>query len=151
MKLNLKDYKILKTKKYIKTSSLFFFTNGTSKNSLNWLSTEQGLKTAEFNCYKLFNKTSLKNLENSVYKKIKPIVSGLTFLIKPNLSKSLLKRTITNNFDLLLFELALIKFNNKLYSLSVLKDVYTFNYKETQVLFYKFKLSNLKLCSKFSK
>jgi len=151
MQLSLKDYKILKTKKYIKTNSVFFFANGTSKNSLDWLSTEQDLKTVKFNYYKLFNKTGIKTLNNSIYKNVRSIVNGLTFFIKPNSNKPLLKQTVANSLDSLLFELLLIKFNNKLYPSSVFENLYAFNYKKTKLLLYQFKLTNLKLCSKFSK
>ena len=37
MKLNIKDYKILKTKKYLKDNNLFFFVNGINQNVLDWI------------------------------------------------------------------------------------------------------------------
>ena len=151
MKLSLKDYRILKTKRYIETNNLGIFADGVSRDSLNWLNIEQGLKKIEFDYYKLSNKTSKKTLYSSIYTNTKSIVSGPTFFIRPNSNKLLLKQTILDNFSSLSFESLLIKFNTKLYSPSVLKNIYTFNYKETKLLLYQFKLTSLKLCSKFSK
>ena len=151
MKLNSKDYKILKTKKHFKANNLFFFANGANQNSSDWLATEQGLKTLGFSYYKLFNKTTVKTLNNSIYNNIKSIVSGPTFFINPSTNKPLSKQTISNNLDLLLFELLMVKFNNKIYSIKSLKNTYSLDYKETKLVFYQFGLTHLKSCSKFSK
>ena len=151
MKLTIKNYKIKKTKEYLKTSNLLFFVNGISLNSLNWLITEQELKTINFNYYKILNKTTIKTLNISIYTKISPVVKGLTFLIKPQKSQLFLKQTILNIFNLLFFELLVFKLNNKIYSASSLKNTYSLNYTETKLLLYQFSQTFIKTCYKLSK
>jgi hypothetical protein len=70
MKFTTKEYKITKTKSYIQTSNLFFFFNGINRNSNDWIIIEQKLKNINFEYYKIFNKTSKKTLENSIYKNV---------------------------------------------------------------------------------
>ena len=151
MKLSIKDYKITKVKEYFKTNQLFFFANGINRNSIDWLLTEQGLKEIGFNYYKLLNKTIIKTVHNSTYSAIKPIIGGSTFLIKPEQNKHFLKQTILNDFSPLFFELLIVKFNNKLYSITSLKNTYSLEYKETKLLFYQFNVTHLKTCSQISK
>lgn len=152
MKLSVKNYKILKTKEYFKVNNLFFFVNGINQNSLDWLLTEQGLKTAGFNSYKLINKTAVKTLNNSIYDNNTSLaISGSTFLIKPQQNKNFLKHTILTTFNPLFFELLVIKFNNKIYPVTSLENTYSFKYKEAKLLFYQFNQTHIKSYSKFSK
>lgn len=151
MKLNVKDYKIIKTKEYFKASELFFCVNGINRRSIDWLLIEQGLKAIGFSYYKLLNKTTLKALDESIYSNTKTIISGSTFLVKPMSNKYFLKQIILNNFNLLFFELLIIKFNNQAYSLTSLQNIYSLEYKETKLLFYQFNLTHLKTYFKFSK
>ena len=151
MKLNIKNYKILKTKKYFKTNNLFFFVNGITRNSLDWLITQQELKKIGFTYYKLLNKTTIKTLNNSIYNKTTPMISGSTFLIKPQLKKQFFKQTILTTFNPLSFEFLAIKFNNRTYSVISLKNTYSLEYKKTKLLYYQYNLTNLKTYSKFSK
>lgn len=151
MKLSIKDYKIGKTKKYLKNTHLFFFVNGINRNALDWLLTEQGLKTVELKYFKILNKTTVRTLNNSIYTKISSIIKGLVFLVKPQHSKPFLKQTILNTFNPFFFELLVFKFINKIYSINSLKNAYSLNYKETKLLLYQFSLISIKTCSKFSK
>jgi hypothetical protein len=151
MKVSVKDYKILRTKEYFKASNLFFFVNGVNKSSLDWLPAKQGLKTIGFSYYKLLNRTTVKTLSNSIYSNIKPVISGSTFFIRPQTEKNFSKQTITNTFDPLLFELLMVKLNNRVYSLTSLKNAYSLNYNETKLLFYQLNTTHLKACSKISK
>jgi len=151
MKLKIKDYKIEKTKKYLKVNNFFFFINGINQNALDWLLTEQKLKTIGFSYYKVLNKTTVKTLNTSIYKKTCPIVKGSTILLKPQKSQPFLKQTVVNTFNSLFFELLIFKFNNKIYSVNSLKNTYSLNYKEAKLLFYQFNLTTLKICYKLSK
>ena len=151
MKLNIKDYKIAKTKEYFKSSNFFFFINGLNRDSLDWLLTEQELKIIGFNYYKVLNKTTIKTLNTSIYTKISPAIKGSTFLVKPQQTIPFLKQTIWATFSPLFFELLIVKFNNKIYSTGLLKSIYSLEYKETKLLFYQFNLTYLKAYSKFSK
>ena len=151
MKLNLKNYKIEKTKKYLRASNLLFFVNGISQNSLDWLFTEQGLKTVNLNCYKVLNKTTIKTLNSSIYTKISQVIKGSTFLIKPQKSQLFLKQTILNSFNLLFLELLILKLNNKIYSANSLNNTYSLSYRETKLLLYQFNQTSIKAFHKFSK
>ena len=151
MKLTIKDYKIARTKNYFKSGNFFFFVNGLNRNSLDWLLTEQELKTIGFNYYKVLNKIAVKTLNTSIYAKISPAIKGSTFLVKPQKIKPFLKQTILTTFNPLFFELLIVKFNNRIYSADSLKNAYSLEYKETKLLFYQFSLTHLKTYSKFSK
>ena len=151
MELTIKDYKIGKTKKYLKNNNLFFFVNGINRNALDWLLTEQKLNTIGFKYYKVLNKTTVKTLNSSVYTKISSVVKGSTFLIKPQHNKLFIKQTVLNTFNPLFFELLIFKFNNKIYSINSLKNTYSLNYKEKKLLLYQFNLTSIKACDKFSK
>ena len=151
MKLTIKDYKIGKTKEYLKTNNFFFFVNGINRNALDWLLTEQGLKTIGFKYYKVLNKTTVKTLNGSIYRKMSSVVKGSTFLIKPENNKPFIKQTVLNTFNPLFFELLIFKFNNKIYSVNSLKNAYSLNYKEIKLLFYQFNITSIKAYSKFSK
>ena len=151
MKLSVKDYKIVKTKEYFKTNNLFFFVNGINQNSLDWLIVEQGLNTIGFNYYKVLNKTTITMLNNSVYTNVSSVIKGSTFLLKPQLKKGFSKHTILNSFNLLFFELLIIKFNNKVYPMNSLKNIYSLQYKEAKLLVHQFSSTHLKTCYKLSK
>lgn len=145
MKFTLKSYKTSKTEKYLKTNNFFFFS-GVNRNSDDWIIAEQGLKDINFSYYKVFNKTASKTLKNSVYNNVTPIINGITFFIKPSLtSKTLSKGVILTNFKPLLFLILAIKFNNKVYSVTQLKNMHSLNYRENKLLTYQFGITNLKL------
>jgi len=150
MKLSVKDYKTMKTKEYFKWNNFFFILNGINRNSLDWLLTEQGLKTIGFNYYKVLNQTTIKTLNTSIYINIKSLVTGSTFFIKPEPSKYFLKQIILTTFNPLFFELLIIKLNNKAYTINSLKNTYSLEYKGTKLLFCQFLLTHLKTCLKFS-
>jgi hypothetical protein len=151
MRLNAKDYKIIKTKEYLKTNKLVFFVNGIDRNSLDWLLIEQGLKTVGLSYYRVLNKTIRKTLDSSTYNSTRPVISGSSFVIKLQTDKYFLKRAVLNTFNLLFFELLIVKLNHHAYSMTALENAYSFKYKETKLLFYKFTLTHLKACSIISK
>lgn len=147
MKLTFKNYKILKTKDYIKKNHLFFIFNGINKNSTNQVFIEQNLKHVNYNCYKIFNKTTKKILNDSIYRLIKLAINGNTFFVKSK-NKKLLMLILTITFELLLFNILLIKFNDKLYSTIQLKRNYCLNYQNNKLLIFQFSLAHLKKKSK---
>ena len=151
MKLKIKSYKIEKTKKYFQANNLFFFVNGINRNALDWLLTEQELKKIGFNYFKVLNKTTVKTLHNSIYRKIYPVIKGSTIVLKTQKTQSFLKQTVLNIFSFLFFELLIFKFNNKIYSVNLLKNSHSLDYKEAKLLLYQFNLTSIKICYKFSK
>ena len=147
MEFTFKNYKIIKTKNYIKKNNLFFFFGGVNRNSNDWILLEQSLKHVNFNYYKIFNKTTKKTLNNSIYKTIKPAINGITFIIKPK-SKQLLKQILITSFEPLLFNMLAITLNNKMYQTTQLNNNYSLNYKDNKILIFKFVITNLKKKSK---
>jgi hypothetical protein len=144
MKFSLKNYKLLKTKKYIKNTNLFFVINGINTNSKDSTKIQQELTKINFNCYKIFNKTSTKILEDSIYKNSKYVINGLVFFVKSKKHNKIVKKTLFNNFESLKFIFLKIKLNNKIYSLNQLKNVNIFNYNKKKLLFYQFTVIHLK-------
>ena len=151
MKLTVKDYKIIKTKKYIKTNDFFFFVNGINQNSLGELLIGQGLQTAGFDSYRLLNRLTLQTLDKSIYRDTHAVISGSTFTIKPLCNQHFLRQTILNTFNSLFFELLVIKLNNRVYPVTSLQNLYSLDYKQTKLLFYQFSLTSLKKYSQISK
>ena len=137
MKFTSKDYKTIKTKNYLKTNNLFFFFSGINQNSSNWIKTEQGLKTTNFNYYKVFNKTSTKTFKNSIYKNIEPAINSITFFIKPTLNSVLLSKKMLVNLETFVF--LAVKINNKIYSLEQVKYANSLDYYDNkQIVISKF-------------
>lgn len=145
MELTLKDYKILKTKKYIRNNDLFFFFNGINQNSIDGTKTEQELKKLNLSYFKIFNKTSKNLFKNSVYQNIEPLINGLTILIKSN-SENSKNLTITKKklLNLESFAFLAIKMNKNIYSLNQVKYANSLKYQESKLLLYQFKLTNIK-------
>ena len=147
MELISKNYKIAKTKNYIKKNNLFFFFSGINRSSNDWILVEQSLKSVNFNYCKIFNRTAKKTLNNSIYKTIKPTINGITFLIKPK-TNQLSKKILTTSFEPLLFNMLAIKLNNKIYQTTQLNNNYSLNYEDNKILVFKFLITNLKKKSK---
>ena len=152
MKFSLKEYKKLKTKNYIKNNSILFFFSGINKNSSELIKTKQELKKMELDYYKIANKPTVKEMEKSIFSSIKYVAAGPTFLLKQsNDSKksSITYRQLLSNFEPLLFNLIVIKLNNKIYSKEALKNVNSLSYKENFIVFNQFRITNLKSYFRF--
>jgi hypothetical protein len=146
MELTSKSYKTNKIKNYIKTNHTFFLFSGNTLKSYDWISTEQNLKTMQFEYYKIFNKAAIRTLDKSVYKQIKTTINGITFFIKPDYLnfKSLSKQKLINNLEPLFFSLLVLKINNKIYSKNQLKNTRSLNYKTNKLLLSQFGVTYLK-------
>ena len=142
MKFTLKDYRILKTKHYIKTTNLFSFLNGTDQKTKNWIKVKQ--KNRNFNYCKSLNKTSIKIFKNSIYKNITSTVNGSVFFIKLVDSKFLLEKTVFTSLEDLAFIFLASKINNKVYNSQQLKNLYILNYYKNKLFMYQFLVTNLK-------
>ena len=149
MKFTSKKYKIIKTKNYIKENNLFFFFNSINRNSTDGIVIEQNFKKLNFNYSKIFNKTSKKTLNNSIYKNSTELVNSMTLFVKPSSNSYALKKsTLLNSFEPLLFNMLAIKLNNKIYSKPQLREMFLFNYKDIKLLLFQFSATNLKLLFK---
>jgi hypothetical protein len=147
MQLNSKIYKTIKTKNFIKTTSLFFFFNSNNKKAIDWINNEKELKNLNFQYYKIFNRIASKTFCNSTFKNIESTINGILFFIKPTTSNNskIKKQIIFNNFELLMFKLIAVKLNNKIYSVKQIKNNYSLNYKDNKMLLYQFGIVNLKI------
>lgn len=140
-----KKHKLTKTKEFIKTNNLIFIYNGINQNYQNWVISEQKMKTLNINYYKIFNRITLKILNESVYCSIAPSINGITFFIKTNSSnKNIPKSSELAQFNLLLFVLVAWKLNNKIYSVKQLNDLNVTDCKINNLLFLQFRSANLK-------
>ena len=130
MDFNLKDYQILKLKKYFRKNG-FFLLFHSAKLSLNqWVAVEQELKKLKLNYYKILNGTTLKTFEKSIYKNYSPIVTNFVIFIDPKFKTTELdlERLIKDMKPS--FSLISLKLNNKIYSSSQLKGVKSLSYEK---------------------
>lgn len=144
VKFTANNYKINKTKNFIKTNNILFFFNGVNKNSNDWIHTEQSLKKTNFEYYKVFNKLTKKVLYNSIFSKTTHMINGITFFIKPKTDKTFVKNTFIKSLKPLFFILLAVKLNNKLYSTNQLNKNFSFNYVNNKLLLYQFGVVQLK-------
>lgn len=142
MKFNTKNHKTLRTKDYLKNNNLFLFFSGMNQNSSSWIKTEQVLKNMNLGYYKIFNRTSTKMLENSIYKNNKHLINGMTFFIK--LRSNNLKLSKKNVINLETFVFLALKLNNNIYSPDQLKYINFLNYYNNKLLLYQFVVTNTK-------
>lgn len=148
MELTTKNFKIEKTKNFIKHNNLFIFLNGINRNSSDWVLIEQELKKINFNYYKISNKTSKYALTNSILLNTSSLINSMTFLLKPIKTNKEINKNTLYKFDTLFFSLLAIKINNKMYSKNQLQKLFTLNYKDNKLILYKFLISNTKIIFK---
>jgi hypothetical protein len=86
-------------------------------------------------------------LENSICRAIQPTVNGITFFIHPR-NKSVSKYSVNTSLEALLFKMLAIKLNHKFYRTLQLKTSYSFQYKDSKILVFQFRISDLKKHSK---
>jgi hypothetical protein len=149
MKLTPKDYKIIKTKNYLKKNNLFFFFNGINQNSNNWIKTKQDLQNLNLNYSKIFNKTSIYIFKNSIYKNIGVTINSITFLIEPRINRVIVTKKILFNLDPFIF--LSLKLNNKIYSLNQIMYLNSFSYYNSKLSLYKFGITYIKSHFRISK
>lgn len=147
MRLNFKKYKIFKTKNYIKKNNLYFFFGGIDESFKNWIFIEQKLKNMYYNYYKIFNKTTKKLFNRSIYSIIKLFINTVTFLIKPA-NSFLSKKVLKVKLKFLLFDMLSIKINNKVYQINQFKNNYSLSYKFSKLLFFQYGIFYFKSQSK---
>ena len=148
--MKLKNYKIIKIKHAVKKNSFGFFFNVINTNSDNQTILKQSLKKIKFTCYQLYNKITNKALKTSIYKNTSAI-NGITLFVKPETNSNTFKNIINNNLKTLPFSLLSIKLNNKIYTTIHFKNAFSLKYTKIKLLFYQFKLINLKFYFNISK
>jgi hypothetical protein len=144
MEISSKRYNEIKTNNYLKTN-LFFLFNGLNRNSNDWILIEQNLKKINFKYYKIFNKISKLSIKKSIYKNFTITLNGITFIVLPIKVTKKLKHIELNKLELFLFNLLAVKLNNKIYSSIQVKNLNCLNYYENKLLFYQYRITNLKI------
>ena len=86
-------------------------------------------------------------LENSICRAIKPTIKGITFLMNPQ-NKWVSKQNVNTCFEALLFKMLAVKLNHKFYRTFQLKTSYSFQYRDSKILVFQFRIADLKKSSK---
>lgn len=141
MKIFLKNYKTETTKKYIKLNKLMLIFNGINLDSNNWLTTEQTFKNLNIKYLKVYNKTSINLLNDSIYKNLKFLINSITMFIIINNFK---RFTLTTNFDPLVFIFLALKLNNKIYTNKQIKNLSSYKYIDSKLILFQFCITNIK-------
>ncbi len=157
MDLNLKTYKHLKIKYYLKTINFFFFFHGASLDSEGWIKTEQALVKNKLKYYRVFNTLMTNTLSCSIFRNLSTLLHGPVLLIYSNHPKLTSKKLKNINP---LINLLCLKLNNKVYSKKQIKNIKDLSYIKNVSIFhksmkslikipyYKFKSKKLSLTSK---
>ena len=136
MKFKLKAYKVFKTKYYLKQKKLFFLYAATSLNVKNWLTVEQTLKKSNLNYYRLSNTLAIKTMKASIYTNYKQLINSLTILVNTGSKTALELKKLINLKNIL--TLLSIKLNNKIYSISQLKNLNSLDYNQAVLRLFQF-------------
>jgi hypothetical protein len=137
MDFNLKSYRVLKVKNYLKNCDFFFFFHSAKLTSNEWISIEQDLKKLKLKYYKVFNGTTLETINNSVYKNFNQIICGIVLFIEPRFKLTTLELDLIKRHLKPLFALLSVKLNNRIYAVEQLKGFKTFSYKQNMFNFYR--------------
>ena len=146
MKFVNKNYKKAEIKNHIKKNNLFFFLLNTFCNINDWIIIQQNLKSKDFNCFKVFQNIIKKTLNNSIYINFNVLSSQILVLLKSK--QHLFTFLLDFDFKFLSLNIIAIKFNNKVYHKSQLKNNYYFYYSINKLLLFQFTIVNWKKNSK---
>ena len=133
MHFTLKNYQKLKLKNYFKNNSLFIFLNTSKLKTKEWVKVEQKFKKLGFKYYKLLNKITLKELENSIFVNHSSLINSSVLVINfENQSSEKLsanfkkfKHYFKNSFILIS-----LKLNNKIYISKQVSNLQELSYKK---------------------
>ena len=139
MKINLENVRLLKIKKYLKELPLFFIFAGSSFNYKNWVEIEQKIKK-KFKFYKIFNKSTNKVFNKSIFLNKKNIAKGMVFFFSANTNIKIKKKDLNQD----MFFCMAVKLNTKMYNVGQLNTLNTINYKNVCLGFSSCCLAKLK-------
>ena len=128
---NLKKYRVLKIKKQLKDSTLLLLYHSAKIKLDKWMLTEQRLKKIKFEYNQVYNGTTIKTFNNSIYKNMSHIIQGVLIFTTPSYkSIEIPLKTVKNNLEPS-FILLFLKLNNKFYSVQQFKNLNNLSYKKT--------------------
>ena len=148
MDLTTKKFKIEKTKNFIKKNNFFICFNSINKNTNDWILIEQELKKLNYSYYKVFNATSKLILTHSILCSSSSLINSMSIFLKPISIKKEINKNALFKIEALTFSLLAIKLNNKVYSQTQLKKIFSLNYIDNKLILYKFLISNTKIVLK---
>ena len=137
MDYSLKEYQILKTKKYFKNNNFFFIYHSSKVNSKEWIQIEQKFKKLKLKCYKILNGTAYRIMNNSIYKNYTKMISGLIVFVKTDFKSTEIDIKDLEKELKSLFVLISVKLNNNIYLTSQILKIKTFSYKQNIFNLYK--------------
>jgi len=145
MKITTKNYKVNKTKNYIKNNKFFYLFAGNTMKSYDWIIIEQILTNINLKYYKVYNSTTIEAFNQSIFKQNKTILNSITFFIKlKNTFDLIIKKLILNRFKSFFFSLISIKINSNIYSIKQIKNTHSITYKTNKLFLYQISITNLK-------
>jgi ribosomal protein L10 len=133
MSFDIKAYKRLKIKHYLKKINLFFFFHGACLNTTNWIKVEQVLNEKELKYFWIINTLTSTLIKNSIFKNLTSIIHGPILLLHMGNAKLILKKFNSIN---LWISLLCLKLNNNIYSNRQIKKLDTLSYTENVYFFY---------------
>ena len=150
MNINLKEFKILKLKKFMKKEELLFFFQSNRLNQKDWKKIEQTLKKLKLKYYKLFNSTTTNTFKTSIYFNYSIIINNFLIILTPVFKTTLFNKLFLTKELKTLFVLLSIKLNNKMYSLNQIKGLNNFSYKSSAFNMFKSLEKYLKMTNVFN-
>lgn len=148
MEFDSKKYNMLKTRLSFKNVNLEFFLNGINQLSSDWIITEQKIKKLNFCYYKLLTNVTKKTLRNSIYSNLANAINSITYVFKLVKNTFEIQKKVIKNLESLKFLLLFLKLNNKLYTKTNIKDIFSLNYTNNKLLLFQFLITNVKIIFK---
>jgi hypothetical protein len=145
MNTTFKNYQVLKISHFTKCENIFFISQGVNKNSNDRTMVDQSISKMKFNYFKVVNKIAHLTLNRSILKNTLMVYKSSIIFLNPKIKKMQKKKFLVQVFSKLMFNLLLIKLNNKIYSIENFKTAATLSYKES--LFITF-INKLVICKK---
>lgn len=145
MQFNLKSYQIYKTKQYLQESEFLLFSIGANQNSQNWVAIEQNLQKLNLDYYKTYNNITIETLKHSVYENSFYTINSTFFFLKPQKNCRLLTRNnMINTLSVISFTILAFKLAKKMYLITQLNNMVSFNYKKNLSIMYQFLITIFK-------
>lgn len=141
-------------KHYLKAVNFFFFFQGTSVDSENWIKIEQGFANYELRYYRILNKLMSNTLKSSIFKNLVVLIHGPIILLSSENNNAKLTFKELESINPLINLLG-VRLNNKIYSKKQIKNLKKMSYSDNICIFHKsmktltklpyFKLKNKKI------
>ena len=139
MKLELNSYKYNKIRTILKKKSFFFFFHINNLTLKDFKELKKQLKKTNLKCYKISNNILIKNMNNSKFKNLIPLVNGPIIIIyfksSTPMTKNLLLTQILKIHSSLQF--LCLKINGKIYTLKQIKNLKNLIYLDNAILLQK--------------